>query len=33
MNEVSDARRAELEAAKKTGDWASLLKKRAPMPK
>jgi len=33
MNEVSDARRAELEAAKKTGDWASVLKKRAPMPK
>lgn len=33
MNEVSDARRAELEAAKKTGDWASLLKKRVPMPK
>ena len=33
MNEVSDSRRAELEAAKKTGDWTSLLKKRVPMPK
>lgn len=33
MNEVNDARSAELEAAEKSGDLTSFLKKYAPMPK
>lgn len=32
MNQVDDTRNSELEAAAKTGDYASFLKKHAPMP-